>query len=193
MTNKKFIVELNDFEDLTTDDWRKIYEQVRKKKLYDSKHDYGLKVSVDKIERLSEFRKKFSFKDHFWILLTNGSSHSRFYVHIDGRPDDGSPGGINWPLFNCDEQSTTVWVEPVEEKYFEVSANSFTLEPDVETRDIYTYNHRDEQPVLFRSDLWHYAVNETKKKDWRVIIKWELYADSWDDMIDEFKPYAKQI
>jgi hypothetical protein len=186
-----FVVELNEFKELTTDMWKAIYEKVRKEKLYDSKHDYGLKVSVNKIPELQEFANKFKTKDHFWILLTNGTSNSRFYVHVDGQFDDGSPGGINWPLYNCDERSSTYWVKPLEEKYYEISYNSYTLEEDVETKEIFSYSMLDNKPVLFRSNLWHYAVNSTGDKKWRVIIKWELLSESWETLVDEFESYKK--
>ena len=193
MSDNNFIVELNEFVDLTTDMWRNIYKKVRKEKLYASKHDYGLKVFVKDIPELHNISHRINLKDHFWVLLTNGKSNSRFYVHIDGNFEDGSPGGINWPLENCDQKSTTTWVRPLEEKYFEISHNSYTLDEDVETEEIYKYHCINDQPILFRSNLWHYAVNETNSNRWRVMIKWELLADSWESLVNEFKPYTKQI
>jgi hypothetical protein len=191
MNKNNFIVELNEFPELTTTKWREIYTKVRKEKLYASKHDYGLKVLVKDIPELEEFYNKFKLKDYFWILLTNGKSNSRFYVHIDGRFDDNSPGGINWPLENCDERSTTIWVRPLKEEYYEISANSYTLEEHVETKELFRYHCMNDQPILFRSNLWHYAINETNIMQWRVMIKWELIADSWEDLKNEFKSHFK--
>lgn len=193
MSNNNFIVELDEFSELTSETWRSIYKRIRKEKLYASKHDYGLKVFVKDIPELEIFSKKFKLKDHFWVLLTNGKSNSRFYVHIDGRFDDGSPGGINWPLENCDNRSTTVWVKPIEERYYEISHNSYTLDSSIKTEEIYRYHCMDGVPILFRSNLWHYAVNETNLNKWRVMIKWELLSENWESLVDEFKPYTKQV
>jgi hypothetical protein len=90
-------------------------------------------------------------------------------------------------LENCDERSTTIWVRPLKEEYYEISANSYTLEEHVETKELFRYHCMNDQPILFRSNLWHYAINETNIMQWRVMIKWELIADSWEDLKNEFK------
>ena len=174
-----FIVELNDNAlHITCEKWREIFARVRKEKSYISKHDYGIKVSTDIIPELKGF--PVPHKDHFWFLLTNGTSNSEFYIHFDGQPNDGSSCGINWPILNCDEKSTTIWVEPETEDYFEVSKNSFMLKEGVKTKEIYRYHLMNDQPVLFRSNLWHYAVNGTESRQWRVIVKLELLIDKWE-------------
>ena len=180
-----FIVELPNFDELTFSDWKNIYDDVLKNKLYDNRFVYGMKVSVNKFPELKKFRYFDRMKNHFWILRTNGRKINKYYPHIDGTPEDGSCGGINWPLYNCNNSSTTIWIKPEQEKYQYVNETSIKLDDDVNYDELFRYNMQDNQVVLFRSDIWHYAINNTNIKDWRVIIKWEILSESWEKLIDD--------
>jgi len=182
---KNYVVEIPEYSELTTDNWKEIYHSVIEDKLYDNFFVYGMQVSVNKFPQLEEFRHRDRMKDHFWILRTNGKKIKKYYPHIDGIPGDGSCGGFNWPLYNCNQSSTTIWIEPRQEKYHYVNETSIRLDDNVGYDEVFKYNMKDGQPVLFRSDLWHYAVNETNIKDWRVLIKWEIFGDSWEELIND--------
>lgn len=177
-----FVVELSEFVELTTDDWKIIYQDVIENKLYDNFFVYGMKVSTDKFPKLQKFRHFDKMKKHFWILRTNGKKIKKYYPHIDGTPNDGSCGGINWPLYNCNDYSTTIWIKPKQEKYNYVNETSIKLDDDVQFDELFKYNMQNNQPVLFRSDIWHYAENMTDTKDWRVIIKWEILINDWNKL-----------
>ena len=168
---------------IQTQDFIDLYNKI----IVDKKNrfGYGHKVFVDDYPVFDKLRERFpALKNYFYFLKTNKVVKT-YPIHIDGPGEFDSKAGINWPIINCDERSDTIWynVDKHEFYYHEVQ-NSIFLNDDVKATELYKFNFTDHTPYLFRGDVWHTGVNNMDQRQFRVMVKWELSVNNWQEAQD---------
>ena len=88
---------------------------------------------------------------------------------------------INFPLLNCNEDSTTSWYKLKDGQILDTGYLSRTEDSSVEL--IEETNLKDRQCNLMRMDRWHSVKNNTGKR--RVIANWDFHHYvPWDDAVE---------
>ncbi len=167
--------------------WMEIYSEVRKNKQLGTNFGYGIKVNVCNYVDLQEVRKILPFRDHFFFLISNARNRE-FPIHVDGIPGKLNAASVNWPLVNCNEYSPTVWYR-CDDPIFKNIANSYFLENASAAKQIHTETmvSSHKLPYLFRGEILHRGYcNIPQKNEHRIILKWELDFDNWDEACSEF-------
>jgi hypothetical protein len=169
---------LNDY--ITTEEFIEVYNTT----IIDKKNrfGYGHKVDATKFPVFNKLRERFpAFKDYFYFLKTNRVVKT-YPIHIDGPGEFDSKAGVNWPLINCDENSDTVFYDVEEHDfYYNEKQNSIFLNDHVKTKEIYKFHFIDHTPHLFRGDVWHTGINHMNQRQFRVMVKWELTVNNWEE------------
>jgi hypothetical protein len=165
---------------ISSNDFISVYNEVTTDKK--DRYAYGHKIYADDFPVFDRLREAYpAFKDYFFFLKTNRVVKT-YPIHIDGPGEFDSKAGVNWPLINCDEQSDTVWYEPEEHDfYYHEVQNSIFLKDNVKTKEIYKFHFVDHTPHLFRGDVWHTGINRKHQREFRVMVKWELTVNNWQE------------
>lgn len=170
---------------VTFDRWFEIYNEIRRDK--SKKHfGYGIRVETKNYPDLEVIRKDLPFRDHFFYLISN--KHNReFPIHVDGVPGDKNSASVNWPLQKCDERSPTRWYKCDNIKYKDLD-NSFFLDNTEDAAEIHSdimYSSY-QLPYLFRGEILHKGYCNIDESGFRIILKWELDFNDWDQACREF-------
>lgn len=171
---------------VTFDQWELIYSDVRKRKDL-AKFGYGIRVNVDDYPELLSAAQTLPFRDHFFFLISH-KRNREFPIHVDGVPGEHNAASVNWPLLNCDSHSPTIWYECESREYQDLD-NSFFLDNVEDAIEI----HRDTMyshyrlPYLFRGELLHKGYCNLNTNEMRIIVKWELDYDTWEDACSGFR------
>jgi hypothetical protein len=138
-------------------------------------------VSVADFPDLEAVRKRYGFKDHFFILH-QGLDAREVPIHIDGAPGERNAASVNWPIASCDERSPTQWYS-VGEHGLSIKQGSYFLADGKDVRLVHSEAMRSSRcaPYLFRGGIWHRGFNQTS--DERIILKWELNNASWEEAV----------
>lgn len=167
------------------DRWFDIYNQIRKNK-NKTNFGYGIKVESKEYSDLENLRKDIPLKNYFFFLISN--KHNReFPIHVDGIPGKNNAASINWPLLKCDERSPTRWYNCNNTCYTNLD-NSFFLSNINDAIEIYSdvmYSSY-QLPYLFRSDVLHKGYCNIDESGFRIIVKWELNFNDWNQACREF-------
>lgn len=171
---------------VTFDTWEKIYADVRKRKDLKT-FGYGIRVEVADYPELKDVMTQVSFRDHFFFLISH-KRNREFPIHVDGVPGEHNAASVNWPLRGCDDHSPTIWYECEERRYNDLD-NSFFLENIDQAEEIYraTMYSKFERPYLFRGELLHKGYCNLDTNEIRIIVKWELEYDTWQDACTDFQ------
>jgi len=130
---------------------------------------------------LEEFRLKFGLDKKLNFLETHGLEKPEFKLHIDGNPGDPSMM-FNCPILNCTNETTTYWIEPLEEYETKLLCENGTktekkygatphIPDDIKYRIIHNHSIVD-RCVLFRSDIFHGVKNTTNRDEYRIMMHW---------------------
>jgi hypothetical protein len=148
---------------------------------------------------LEDFRCKMGLEKKLNFLETNGLDKSEFKPHIDGKP--GNPAVMfNAPIQNCTDQTETYWVEPLEEmtpvllcengqSSERVRGATPHLPPQTPFRILQSH-HFTNRCALFRSDIFHGAINRSKSADPRIMMHWWYPPQiSWEIAVHQNHKY----
>lgn len=172
--------------------WEEIYSYVKKLE-FGRRFGYGIQVMLSesllrRFPELRELRDTYRFADEFYFLITHSKAR-HFPVHIDGRPGAYNAASLNWPLRCCDADSVTRWFL-VENASSNCIDGTYFLEEGRHTgKEIFRAAMRSEGglPYLFRSDIWHSGYCGAEHKRLRIIVKWMLKFNSWENACDAFR------
>ena len=140
---------------------------------------------------IEEFRLKFGLEKKINFLETHGLSKPEFKLHIDGTP--GAPSMMfNCPILNCTEETTTYWVEPMEDYETILLCENGTngekkhgATPHIPEGIKYRTIHSDtitNRCVLFRSDIFHGVKNISNRDEYRIMMHWWFPKSiQWND------------
>lgn len=146
---------------------------------------------------IEEFRKEYNLAKKLNFLETDGFDKAEFKAHIDGSP--GKPHVMfNTPIINCDINTITYWVEPLEEfdpvlqcenrtNYDKKNGATPHLPENIKINLIHKHSFTN-KCSLFRSDIYHGVLNMTNKKEHRIMSHW-WFPDyfTWNEAIESFK------
>lgn len=129
---------------------------------------------------LEDFRVKYNLSKRLNFLETHGLEKPIFEPHIDGQ--EFNEVMFNVPILNCTNETTTTWVEPIEEfvpvLLCENKTESSTKKgatphlPDgVKYVEACSINITD-RIVLFRSNKFHKVINSTNRDEYRIMMHW---------------------
>ena len=171
------IIELKDTL-IKIQEWKDIYQKVRKKEIdYDS-FGYGIKVSTKYLSHIPDL----PLYPYFFFLVSN-KKRKEFPIHIDGIPGQQA-ASLNWGLEGCNELSPTEYYQCTKDIKWIDNDNSYFLknvEDAILTHSNVIYN---EKAYLFRSDLLHRGYTNCDK---RLMVKWELKYNDWNIACREFR------
>jgi len=166
--------------------WESIFKRVRYYKM-GRNFGYGIELDVDDFGATKIFRELtgLPLHDKFYFLITNRRS-PEFPIHVDGTHGNRNVASINWPLMGCDEQSVTQYYHFDQMRFDNVDGSYFISNPeDGELAGSVVL--KDNQPVLFRSDIPHRGYCGRHDNQMRVIVKWGLYYGSWTEACKAFR------
>jgi hypothetical protein len=142
---------------------------------------------------LEDFRIKYNLSKRLNFLETHGIKKPTFEPHIDGK--EYNEVMFNVPILNCSKETTTTWVEPIEDfdtvLLCENKSENNTkkgatphLPDNVKYIEVCNYNITD-RAILFRSNKFHKVTNNTKRDEYRIVMHW-WYPDyfTWDQAVN---------
>ena len=146
---------------------------------------------------LEEFRKQYNLTKKLNFLETDGLDKKEFKVHIDGEPEKPSVM-LNSPILNCTKDTVTYWVEP-QEKFDPIlqcengtnnqkSHGATPHLPDNVPVNLIQKHSFTNKCALFRSDIYHGVINNSNKKEQRIMSHW-WFPDyyKWEHAVNSFK------
>lgn len=176
----KFYQELSDeFSSLWLPRFRSLYDKVHASQ--NAHHAYWKYVlHPDRI-------KSHYLKDFPWLtevptwnidenLIIFFKNSGKDYNHIMAHKDpDNVVWSITMPLYGCDNDTVTTWLDPIEnENVYRADAskgyddNVEMLGCDYNEIESYSFNSR---AIIFKSDVWHKARTNHNRDETRVLAK----------------------
>ncbi len=176
----KFYQELSDeFSSLWLPRFRSLYDKVHASQ--NAHHAYWKYVlHPDRIK--SDYLKDFPWLTEVptWNIDENliifFKNSGKDYNHIMAHKDpDNVVWSITMPLYGCDNDTVTTWLDPIEnENTYRADAskgyddNVEMLGCDYKEIESYSFNNR---AIIFRSDVWHKARTNHNRDETRVLAK----------------------
>jgi hypothetical protein len=176
----EFYQELSDeFSNLWLPRFRSLYDKVHASQ--NAHHAYWKYVlHPDRIK--SDYLKDFpwitevptwNIDENLIIFFKNsGKDYNHIMAHKD---PDNVVWSITMPLYGCDNDTVTTWLDPIEnENTYRADAskgydnNVEMLGCDYKEIESYSFNNR---AIIFRSDVWHKARTNHNKDETRVLAK----------------------
>ena len=147
---------------------------------YTAMREEAFDRAAEEFPFLEEFRVEYNLSKRLNFLETHGLDKPTFEPHIDGK--EYNEVMFNVPILNCTDETTTTWVEPVEdfdpillcENKSESSRRKGATPhiPDgVEYIEAATTTITD-RAVLFRSNKFHRVDNRTGRDEYRIMMHW---------------------
>lgn len=176
----KFYQELSDeFSSLWLPRFRSLYDKVHASQ--NAHHAYWKYVlHPDRIK--SDYLKDFpwitevptwNIDENLIIFFKNsGKDYNHIMAHKD---PDNVVWSITMPLYGCDNDTVTTWLDPIEnENTYRADAskgydnNVEMLGCDYKEIESYSFNNR---AIIFKSDVWHKARTNHNRDETRVLAK----------------------
>ena len=138
-------------------------------------------IVAEEFPWVEQFREEYGLSKKLNFLETHGLDKPEFKLHIDGEP--GKPHVMfNAPIMNCDENTVTYWVDPLE-SFTPVLAcengNSSEKQngatphlPENANYNLIDKTSFTNRCALFRSDIYHGVLNNSKKDEYRIMAHW---------------------
>lgn len=175
----KFHQELSDeFSQLWIPRFRSLYDKVHEtQNAHHAYWKYVLHPDRIKSDYVEEFPwlaevPTWNIDENLIIFFKNSGKD---YKHVKAHKDpDNVVWSITMPIYGCDSDTVTSWLEPVEEVTGRADAskgyddNVEMLRSDYEVVESYSFNSR---AVIFKSDMWHKAYTNHNRDETRVLAK----------------------
>lgn len=176
----KFYQELSDeFSSLWLPRFRSLYDKVHASQ--NAHHAYWKYVlHPDRIK--SDYLKDFPWLTEVptWNIDENliifFKNSGKDYNHIMAHKDpDNVVWSITMPLYGCDSDTVTTWLDPIENENTYRADGSKGYDDNVEMlgcdyNEIESYSFND-RAIIFKSDVWHKARTKHNRDETRVLAK----------------------
>jgi hypothetical protein len=160
------------------DEWKHIYNKVRRKEISYELFGYGIKVPIKYLSKKLDL----PLYPYFFFLISN-KKNREFPIHIDGILGKQS-ASLNWGLEGCDENSPTEFYISKKEIIWKNLDNSFFMQNVEDAILTHKNTIHNGKGYLFRSDLLHRGFSNVNK---RIIVKWELEYNEWNTACRELR------
>lgn len=193
----KFHQELSDvFSTTWIPRFRKLYDRVHEtQNAHHAYWKYVLHPDRIKTDYLDEFPWLASVPtwdiNHNLIIFFKNSGKD--YKHVKAHKDpDNVVWSITMPIYGCDSDTVTTWLEPIEEDTYRADAtkgyddNVEMLRSEYKEIESYSFGKR---AVIFKSDVWHKAYTNHDRDETRVLAKLWVPNLSYEYMKNELNEH----
>ena len=132
------------------------------------------------------------------FVLTSNVNRPDYLIHIDYdhvEKDRPVVGSLTWPVYNCDENSVTIWHDvdvdgiPFYPYYDDMGKDPRRLidGPDIGLweSDRYYFNSENFNPIILNHKEWHGVYNNSSQVEDRIILQWRFRPDlTWQEICD---------
>jgi hypothetical protein len=107
-------------------------------------------------------------------------NNDRFGIHKDTGDGYNPSAAINWPLINCNKNSVTKWYKIINGE--PIITQNYIYADHCEVEEVQSTSLMDNNPMLFRIDVFHSMDNKSNKK--RVLASWPFKEGvSWKNSV----------
>jgi len=192
-----------EFSDLWISRARDLYEEAVTTGIYKEQH---MKYIITPTHMCDYYIDKFSWLDD--MPLYNPREHSVVFFRFNGSDPEVNHfevhrdpieawANVNVPVYNCTNETRTVWVEPIGQEISQHEERAGSVIKSGETnsehlrspyREIDTM-HITDRACLFKGDQWHKVEVDHTRDEWRVMAKFWSRQLNWEELQETFKEY----
>ena len=185
---------------------RELYDHAVETGLYKELH---MKYIITPTHMREYYIEKFPWLDD--LPLYNPREHSVVFFRFNGsdpevnhfevhRDPTEAWANLNVPVYNCTEETRTIWVEPIGEErtQHEERAGSKIISGETNSEHLRSpYKELEtmyitDRACLFKGDEWHKVEVDHNRNEWRVMAKYWSRKNNWDDLIEKYREHIEE-